>query len=972
MGVGSSSRKGISFTIIEVMGVFAFVIFAVMVMAILMSGGSGIAGFLACDEDAPSWYWWCDQKELSQDNIIAYQSTASLACALSAVAQGNDALPCIKTAPQYEEKENQVFPPLSPAGKIGEIGDAIKQSELGLTCEKKPGGEGQVTCLLKGFHLPERFSPELFKDDFNEYIGGFGDPTYLIFQTIFPLGEDYSWNGFWVSYSGIVRVGTYAVPAGLLGVKARKLVTSPLKYLTKTKLGKFAIVGGVIAAVVYFKDVFDQVETGKDTGGTMILTDTSTTPGEARKIVYNVAKNKINKVIKNTYGNSVDTYLKVTEKGINQEEVTSAFILAEEENPDQSLLNGVPDLFQFLKQDEKDRITDAVVLEGEESIKTVQNYFDVSIATIIAEQAACQHSKALNRPNTLVLQKALQCDDSGIKTVPLSGLETTALNNLAPNNEKPVILKKRATDDDTQFYLASPCRADLFVYEDNVVCDKYVVTQEGSVICENPELSSTNELQCGDIEKNLELLSSETPSLKSTIDMSDLEALFGLSYRPLFTYETSNEFVQTEITKAVGDTLSKKEYEEIVESLLGSSLLKITFPYLGDTSTGIPLNDVWIDHITKINEGTSNYFPGLEQKIYHFYEGRIQSTEPKPAILRSVTSGNFVYETDMFLEEDVPYVLHIYAVDDNWGSNDMAIDVYRVDEICKNGLDIVVYDYSENLKKATCNEILSNHATIFIDEIPEIITTFHENDNFEGDFYRFVPQETIPFNSLGWNTGIFKTTGSVSNCGDSNMENYLCLRLAEQPRIRFNCGFFTSRKQEPFVCEMQDADLPLLSDFFAPATDVKVLKFEGNIYSRLFAQVIQFDSSRLLTFKDIDGDGEWENIELQGYTIPGEGAQVLSMDDYDADGKIDTLMQEECTTRGIVVSPDMSNYKDEHNFCYSKTSWWIVIGKPIVNILDGVALGAAPSSGGLSLALSGVSLGLDYVVEKLGDSNWPG
>jgi hypothetical protein len=288
-------------------------------------------------------------------------------------------------------------------------------------------------CTIKNFHLPENFAEF---GSAEEYISGFGDPSFLVYWQNFPAGEDAAWSSFSAWYQGVGAVM-------FAGMCASRFLGPALK-------GAKWIVGN--KRVVKLSDAIKQGgESVKENIGTLRafldkyktrLNSWTLRPTKSADIADSRAL-----VPSGSPGDDLDLFVDY-ESTLTQAGKLSALKSAFGETS-----------LTWLKAEWKPAMSKAMTYTG---IATLAAY---SAARIDTELGKFYDQK----PNNMVLSKPLKTPD----LFALENLEIVTSHE-SINKNVPIILDKSNTwVYDSPFYLASPCHTDLKVTSEYVLCEGY-------------------------------------------------------------------------------------------------------------------------------------------------------------------------------------------------------------------------------------------------------------------------------------------------------------------------------------------------------------------------------------------------------------------------------------------------------------------------------------------------------------------
>lgn len=376
--------------------------------------------------------------------------------------------------------------------------------------------EGSVECTVKNFNLPEKYAG-LF-DKAEEYIAGFGDPSFLVYFQSFPVGEDEDWAGFspwfetlgkWMFLGFCLGHFVRPVVATVKGIKGLMTVEGITKTVEKSKEISSATKTRISKTIEWLENKFKTVEKAEEKLPKIRL---ALEEGEenAQKILrtnFEIFTNAQKKGI-TTAGEYIDFLekngVKLTEK---EKELIEEIWYQLKKSPLEELGTQTKATTELLP---------TPTVQTEKGKKAIEDFF-----TRMFEKA-----KAKIDPKTAAAAAVRTMTYTGIDSLGaymLSRIDSE-INKFDPNNhegklvlhrpfkpledieledaiipssnspesnilplKKPIILGRSKWQRGIKpFYLASPCHADLTIKpEQEVFCADYVYdTKKGFVSCE--------------------------------------------------------------------------------------------------------------------------------------------------------------------------------------------------------------------------------------------------------------------------------------------------------------------------------------------------------------------------------------------------------------------------------------------------------------------------------------------------------
>ena len=338
------------------------------------------------------------------------------------------------------------------------------------------------TCVVKNFILKEHFGNGLLSAP-KEYISGFGEPSFLVYFQSFPSGEDKSWASFSTLWDGAGTILIWAIPFNrLLGGPAKGAVKS----VTSIKELMLHPIKSVKKLGTSLKETVNKVTAWSEAKGIksalketdIVLVESGIKFSEKSTIFSWFAKKRVNgQVVEyfkkrggwSAFENSLDNDVlsKIIEPGF----ATTAEFAAALKEAYQRIAGGEAyseiqtemarrqlDLFKYLKKDAQGEIMKLVKKDfTDHVVSTTLTYTGLATLTALVEsQLECTEQKLTPKANQLVLQRPLACKEGDIYP-----------QSVKDRKGEIMVLDKASPNDDSLFYLASPCFTDLKVSFDS-------------------------------------------------------------------------------------------------------------------------------------------------------------------------------------------------------------------------------------------------------------------------------------------------------------------------------------------------------------------------------------------------------------------------------------------------------------------------------------------------------------------------
>jgi len=355
------------------------------------------------------------------------------------------------------------------------------------------------TCKVTNFYLPERFNG--WTGSAKEYISGFGDPTFLVYFQKFPEGEDEAWASeeSWFHGIGTMIFTTMCVSHFIAPfVKAGKWVLSITK---PTKIKDVTLKSGekLTDKLSFLRDALKKAGKTEEEINLILKEDNTLIVNleniknreDLIKLVTDYIKAEatkdINLKIIEYFNRDFSAFKKAVEEYYGSEAMASESMktmLKRMEtifkNPD--LMKDSEDLSRFIPKETLEKIIETTEILGtsgkkinsgwkvfsqvaKSSMAPTAMYTGIdSIGAYIAAMIDNQIKKTIPIPSAIVLNSPFK---------ELTSYEL--LNYESYGKEIPIpILLKKSKKDKTSFYLASPCKTDLYITESMVYCSEYI------------------------------------------------------------------------------------------------------------------------------------------------------------------------------------------------------------------------------------------------------------------------------------------------------------------------------------------------------------------------------------------------------------------------------------------------------------------------------------------------------------------
>ena len=325
-------------------------------------------------------------------------------------------------------------------------------------------GTRKQKCTLYNFQLPQSFEGTAKA---SEWINGYGDPLFLVYWQAFPPGESADWDSesAWFKGSGTLFFGAMC----LIGVK--RSVTSAIRGGASLVTSSSTKAASYLASKIKGLKGASQASKEGAEGVVKVL--------ERESEYY--------RQLENYYSSSTTTVTKVSRNSF--------------------LDKAMPYIVGALKKSGEGSKGYTAFSKIGIATKTVAYTSAVSgivgLESYIASRADSEFGKFFRKetdPDKIMLQMPLnEREEFSLKTSdrdvnPPSIITDPSTENIVKTN-KPVLLSKsgydiwltRIGEELKPFYLASPCKTDLKISEQSVLCSSYSYdVNTGEVSCETP------------------------------------------------------------------------------------------------------------------------------------------------------------------------------------------------------------------------------------------------------------------------------------------------------------------------------------------------------------------------------------------------------------------------------------------------------------------------------------------------------
>ena len=357
--------------------------------------------------------------------------------------------------------------------------------------------EKEAKCEVRNFKMPETFSG--LTSSAEEYINGFGDPSFLVYYQSFPAGEDADWSSQSEWFTGVNKAMFIAMcaldiikPIAKAGQVAKKALEKASQKVTEKIAGKVeqsVIDDGLKSIERLFPELANKIE------------------GEA--ILTVIKRDSVN--------NAIIASFKKKFPGIKEpgelyraaaEPAITAGKMTKNKELDDAFINVYNGKFSSVDLSEMllDK-ADPTVLE-KLMAKTVQKAKDPSTLAKFAKYVGIDYGISYYmarmdselgkftkmHPNSIVLGMPLVREEAtkliGKTVIPKSAKIAYPDKQNMLQIGKPVVLVKGSGNPTVPFYLASPCMGDLKIETKPISCGVYTYNAINDLAsCDNPDKS---------------------------------------------------------------------------------------------------------------------------------------------------------------------------------------------------------------------------------------------------------------------------------------------------------------------------------------------------------------------------------------------------------------------------------------------------------------------------------------------------
>ena len=464
---------GIGFEVEEMMKLFLIIIIGLVVVVLIIGASGGLQSLLAefCAKNPGI----CGDVTSSKDDAIVEKSTDALICAINSVTANKDAgclnsFKSIKTAGitgfalgqdskdayiecKFREETIPVIKPDDPWYKRA----YYRVKYLFSSPPKEEYG-----CTVYNFNLPQKVTTA------EKWIAGYGDPQYIVYWQNFPHGEESAWTGYstWLKNAGTVIL--FALPVEKILQGGSWLVKKTATSVAEKTTTKITAKGAEL--VDEFKSRF--LKAGE----------------EPVTAIFN-SKGYSSDILVDQYGKPL--FIPAVTKEVEKEALEgyySKYILNQYGQP--AFIESTTG-FASLTPEKKLALFKKLGFGGADiggtawsDIETMMQVAKVTTPpALMAAFIDSVNEKYEKKPGSVVIkkpyvttkEKALDNKRYSVAD-PLSPEKVTEVGyvvildkNLNVLQDPKSILRPAYA----QFYLASPCRADLKIKESTVFCEKY-------------------------------------------------------------------------------------------------------------------------------------------------------------------------------------------------------------------------------------------------------------------------------------------------------------------------------------------------------------------------------------------------------------------------------------------------------------------------------------------------------------------
>ncbi len=484
--------RGIGFEVEEMMKLFLVIIIGLGIVILIIAASGGISSLLAefCAKNPAI----CGGDTTSKNDATVDKSVDALICAINSVSAGNK-LSCstqfqsmklsgvtgfaienaAQTGPSIEcNFKKETIPEIKPLDpwytrayyRIKNLFSSPQKEEYG--------------CTVYNFNLPQKVTTA------EKWIAGYGDPQYIVYWQNFPQGEERAWSSYSTWLDNVGTVVLFALPADKILEGGGWLIKKGATTVAEKVGTKLTAIGSE-----FLEKVTSTFKMAKDKTITAVFGKEATS-----EVKREALKGYYSKYILDQYGNP-------------------AFIESA--------------AFEALAPEKKLLVFKDLKLVGAEmpgttwsDIETIMKVAKVTTPpALMAALVDSMNEKYNKKPGNIVIktpylsptQKPLE-NKKYLTTDPRNPDKSVDVGYVVILDKQLSILSdpsKILDEKYTQFYLASPCHADLKIKETEVFCQTYTF---------DPTTSSA---ECAFTTKNKACEESVrsitgTPSCKSDLD----------------------------------------------------------------------------------------------------------------------------------------------------------------------------------------------------------------------------------------------------------------------------------------------------------------------------------------------------------------------------------------------------------------------------------------------------------------------
>ena len=565
--------RGQAWPVEEMMKLFAVVLFGLILILVIMAITGALGPLLEdiCIEH-PEWPF-CGGQTSEIQYTSAKQSTAALTCAINSVAQGqewmgsftsgDETIDCdsfyTTTASLEESEENGDYNPkiiceensikcdcgVYYAGEIqtklgvvtGEnTEDVYEQCRAMLIDNDRNeiytwtyGCSDVLECTVTDFQLPEDLG------GFNtveEFITGFGDPSFVVYWQNFPVGEDEDWTGASAWYQSIGRFMLWGICLSHALTPIMKTIgwaTRPVKNILTAGGSKASrLTGWITGAAKSGSSIVDDID-----DGTILIYESLKGKTLGAQISRQITNTHVNRGIIDYFRTQGDDAITAFMHYTSPARQSGTLVQGSAEWTNlwgsfQSVWGGgssASNLAQYLDDIPAEGVistllqniqdVDKVTLAVQVAKTTTVRAGVAGLGAYIISRVDSQIGKFIPEAGSIVLKKPLiGKDDYSLENQKIDKPSYTVNpeeQSIVELNKVVVLGKGRFQGDDTPFYLASPCYTDLTIKpNDNFLCGTYSYNSDTDLtVCDNPEEQSwysdwfSDTVSCGALPLNM-------------------------------------------------------------------------------------------------------------------------------------------------------------------------------------------------------------------------------------------------------------------------------------------------------------------------------------------------------------------------------------------------------------------------------------------------------------------------------------